>query len=62
MKTIIKKVFEEDDSPSSYIRAKTPEFQQYLIDNQIGKQSKRVSSQFNFDTNSQKAINKLLNK
>ena len=47
---------------NSYIRAKTPEFQQYLIDNQIGRQSKTVDSQFFFDTSSQKAINKLLNK
>ena len=47
---------------NSYIRAKTPEFRQYLIDNQIGRQSKTVDSQFYFDTSSQKAINKLLNK
>jgi hypothetical protein len=51
------------DSPgNSYIKSKTPEFQQYLIDNQIGRQSKTVDSQFFFDTSSQKSINKELNK
>ena len=52
---------------NSYIKVNTntPEgrqFQQYLIDNQIGKQSKTVPNQFFFDTDSQKAINKLMNK
>ena len=52
---------------NSYIKVNTntPEgrqFQQYLIDNQIGRQSKTVDSQFFFDTSSHKAINKLLNK
>jgi hypothetical protein len=47
---------------NSYIKTKTPEFQKYLIDNQIGRQSKTVDSQFFLDIDSQKAINKLLNK
>ena len=51
---------------NSYIKVNTntPEgqqFQQYLIDNQIGRQSKTVDSQFFLDTNSQKAINKEIN-
>lgn len=52
---------------NSYIKVNTntPEgrqFQKYLIDNQIGRQSKTVDSQFFLDIDGQKAINKLLNK
>jgi hypothetical protein len=42
------------------IRPKTPEFKKHLID--VGGVPDEVTAVFHFDTNSQKAINKLLNK